>query len=337
MADRAWRFADLDGLACRACRLAGCPACRALCRADHAPHLAARFRPRDLLFHRDFPTGDLGLPACRTALALHRAASRGLPCLLSCCHGTTPENADADGRRRMRRPSFTLGPCRKTVNARNGRNGGAEGDRTLDLCIANAALSQLSYRPTKRGGIVMRPRRGSKRARCTRQDAGPGVRVPFWPHEDPRSDRRGPGFHRGRECGPRDRDGRARARSWPCSAPGFRRCSTIARSAATTWPKSTGRVVGQLMTTYEWSDWRNGQFLWIQSVYVLREFRGAGVFRALYDHLSSLPQRPAHLRHPPLRRSQQRSCAGVYSRLGMHRSNYGVMQTVYRGPESHEE
>ena len=118
-----------DSLACRTCSLAGCPACRALCCADHAPHLAARFRPCDLLLHRDFPTGDLDLPACRTALALRRAASRGLPCLLSCCHGTTPENADADGRRRMRHPGFTLGSRRKTVNARNGRNGGAEGDQ----------------------------------------------------------------------------------------------------------------------------------------------------------------------------------------------------------------
>src|SRR3970282_1163554 len=42
-----------------------------------------------------------------------------------------------------------------------------------------------------------------------------------------------------------------------------------------------GRPVGQLMTTYEWSDWRNGVFLWIQSVYVLPANRGAGVFRAL--------------------------------------------------------
>ena len=42
--------------------------------------------------------------------------------------------------------------------------GGAEGDRTLDLCIANAALSQLSYRPTTRAGIVMSRHRGSKQA-----------------------------------------------------------------------------------------------------------------------------------------------------------------------------
>ncbi len=43
-----------------------------------------------------------------------------------------------------------------------------------------------------------------------------------------------------------------------------------------------GTVVGQLMITYEWSDWRNGVFWWIQSVYVTEEFRGKGVFKTLF-------------------------------------------------------
>lgn len=46
-----------------------------------------------------------------------------------------------------------------------------------------------------------------------------------------------------------------------------------------------GKIVGSLMITPEWSDWRNGVFWWIQSVYVLPEARAAGVFRALYDHV----------------------------------------------------
>ena len=40
------------------------------------------------------------------------------------------------------------------------------------------------------------------------------------------------------------------------------------------------RVVGQTMVTFEWSDWRNGWFWWIQSVYVHPDFRRRGVFRA---------------------------------------------------------
>lgn len=44
-----------------------------------------------------------------------------------------------------------------------------------------------------------------------------------------------------------------------------------------------GKVVGQLMITYEWSDWRNGVFWWVQSVYVVPAARGRGVYRALYQ------------------------------------------------------
>ena len=48
------------------------------------------------------------------------------------------------------------------------------------------------------------------------------------------------------------------------------------------------RVAGQLGLTMEWSDWRNGNFWWIQSVYVLPECRQRGVFRALYEHVHKL-------------------------------------------------
>jgi ribosomal protein S18 acetylase RimI-like enzyme len=44
-----------------------------------------------------------------------------------------------------------------------------------------------------------------------------------------------------------------------------------------------GRIAGGLMVTFEWSDWRNKWFWWIQSVYVLPDFRGQAVYRKLYD------------------------------------------------------
>src|SRR5262245_19806153 len=44
--------------------------------------------------------------------------------------------------------------------------------------------------------------------------------------------------------------------------------------------ETDGRVIGQFMVTYEWSDWRNATFWWVQSVYVAPEFRGKGVFTA---------------------------------------------------------
>jgi GNAT superfamily N-acetyltransferase len=47
-----------------------------------------------------------------------------------------------------------------------------------------------------------------------------------------------------------------------------------------------GTAIGQMQVTYEFSDWRNGWFWWIQSVYVLPEARRRGVFRTLYQHVA---------------------------------------------------
>jgi GNAT superfamily N-acetyltransferase len=45
------------------------------------------------------------------------------------------------------------------------------------------------------------------------------------------------------------------------------------------------KVVGQILITYEWSDWRNGQFWWLQSLYVDQPYRQQGVFRQLYEYV----------------------------------------------------
>ncbi len=96
-----------------------------------------------------------------------------------------------------------------------------------------------------------------------------------------------------------------------------------------------GRPVGQLMTTGEWSDWRNGLLLWIQSVYVLPECRGAGAFKALFAHLLALARADSRICGIRLYvdRGNERALE-VYGRLGMHRSNYSIMELVFRGPES---
>lgn len=102
--------------------------------------------------------------------------------------------------------------------------------------------------------------------------------------------------------------------------------------------EADGRAVGQLMTTFEWSDWRNGLFLWIQSVYVLPAHRGGGAFKALFGHLEALARGDPRICGIRLYVDRgNRRAQDVYARLGMHRSNYGVMETVYRGPESHAE
>ena len=51
--------------------------------------------------------------------------------------------------------------------------------------------------------------------------------------------------------------------------------------------ESEGTIVGQTGITFEWSDWRNGWYWWIQSVYVKEEARRQGVFRAIYRYLET--------------------------------------------------
>jgi GNAT superfamily N-acetyltransferase len=49
--------------------------------------------------------------------------------------------------------------------------------------------------------------------------------------------------------------------------------------------ENNGIVVASLLITYEWSDWRNRNVWWFQSVYVLPEYRRTGIFRSMYNHI----------------------------------------------------
>ena len=48
------------------------------------------------------------------------------------------------------------------------------------------------------------------------------------------------------------------------------------------------KPAASLMVTYEWSDWRNGVFWWIQSVYVKTEFRRQGIYASMYSELKKM-------------------------------------------------
>lgn len=48
-----------------------------------------------------------------------------------------------------------------------------------------------------------------------------------------------------------------------------------------------GRIVGHMLITFEFSDWRDGFYWWIQSVYIWPEFRRAGVFRQIFQHVQA--------------------------------------------------
>ena len=87
------------------------------------------------------------------------------------------------------------------------------------------------------------------------------------------------------------------------------------------------RTVGQLMTTFEWSDWRNGMFLWIQSVYVERDWRRRGVFRALYRHVERLSRGPGMCGLRLYVHDHNRAARDTYRRLGMVPPGYSVLET----------
>mgnify|MGYP006427374289 FL=1 len=88
-----------------------------------------------------------------------------------------------------------------------------------------------------------------------------------------------------------------------------------------------GKVVGQTMITYEWSDWRNGIMWWIQSVFVSPEYRGKGIFRSLFYHIEQLAKK-----HPDVKTLRlyvmKNNLPGknTYEALGMMDSDYVVYE-----------
>jgi ribosomal protein S18 acetylase RimI-like enzyme len=93
----------------------------------------------------------------------------------------------------------------------------------------------------------------------------------------------------------------------------------------------TGTPVGQLMVTYEWSDWRNGQFWWIQSVYVLPSARRSRVFRTLYDHIDALSRgTPGVIGLRLYVELENVAAQRTYERCGMHDGGYRLMEVEHK-------
>ena len=86
-------------------------------------------------------------------------------------------------------------------------------------------------------------------------------------------------------------------------------------------------VVGSLLTTFEWSDWRNGTVLWIQSVYVDSSFRKRGIYGALYNHIKNFVAADESLKGIRLYVDESNNGAReVYARLGMNGEHYRVFE-----------
>jgi len=91
--------------------------------------------------------------------------------------------------------------------------------------------------------------------------------------------------------------------------------------------ETDGIIVGQLLVTYEWSDWRNGNFWWIQSVYVRKEYRQRGVFRALYKYVEKLALKRKGVCGLRLYVERHNDRAQkTYEKLGMKRTVYEMFE-----------
>lgn len=84
-----------------------------------------------------------------------------------------------------------------------------------------------------------------------------------------------------------------------------------------------GKVVGSLLTTYEWSDWRNGTILWIQSVYVSPRFRRKGIYKNMYAHIKNMVLESDNLNGIRLYADKSNIAAHkTYQKLGMIHDHY---------------
>jgi len=88
-----------------------------------------------------------------------------------------------------------------------------------------------------------------------------------------------------------------------------------------------GIVAAALLITYEWSDWRNGVVWWIQSVYVLPQFRRKGIYRGLYLHIRGLAESQHEVKGIRLYVDRKNIPAQqVYTALGMNGNHYQVFE-----------
>ena len=91
-------------------------------------------------------------------------------------------------------------------------------------------------------------------------------------------------------------------------------------------------IIAQLMVTFEWSDWRNGWFWWLQSVYVREDHRRSGVFRSLFDELVKRARAAGDVVGLRLYvENDNHRAQATYERLGLAGTGYSVREWLLIG------
>lgn len=97
----------------------------------------------------------------------------------------------------------------------------------------------------------------------------------------------------------------------------------IAESNGTSKDEKSAEIAGSLMVTTEWSDWRNGVFWWVQSVYIQPEFRRKGIYSQLYAHVKELAKEAGNVCGFRLYVEKKNIVAQkTYEALGMAETHY---------------
>lgn len=95
--------------------------------------------------------------------------------------------------------------------------------------------------------------------------------------------------------------------------------------------ENSGAIIGGLMVTFEWSDWRNAWFWWIQSVYITPECRGKGIYRRLYEFVIERAKERENVCGFRLYVERENKTAQkVYEKLGMRQSHYLMFEEAIK-------
>ena len=94
--------------------------------------------------------------------------------------------------------------------------------------------------------------------------------------------------------------------------------------------ETDSQVIGSLLVTFEWSDWRNGWFFWIQSVFVDAKYRRQGVYRVMHSEVIRRTKESGNCRGIRLYvEKDNRNAQKVYKTLGMHETDYYLYEEEF--------
>lgn len=91
--------------------------------------------------------------------------------------------------------------------------------------------------------------------------------------------------------------------------------------------RTDGKPIASLMITREWSDWNNGWYWWIQSVYVMPEYRGQGIFRSMYRKVIEMAKEQSVAQVRLYVDRHNTNAQKVYQKLGMEECHYLMYET----------